>query len=298
MASPGPVALVGSGEYLDAMVEVDRALLAERAPRAVFLPTASAEEGEDTVRYWLELGGRHFERLGVEPVPLAVLTREDASREELAALVAGAGLVYLSGGNPGYLASTLRGTVVWAAILAAWHAGAALAGCSAGACALSYAAEDVRAARAERAAGGAAGRTVAADAAGGTAGRTVAAGAAPAAQAAPSTSGLAGQHAAGAAARSSEATGLAVIPDLAVIPHFDRMAQWVPDFVERYLARVPPEVTVVGVDEDTAIVTTEDAGPGVRSFVVAGRQSAWVIDAGGRRTEYPSGSTLSLLARR
>jgi cyanophycinase-like exopeptidase len=109
---------------------------------------------------------------------------------------------------------------------------------------------------------------------------------------------LAGQHAAGAAARSSEATGLAVIPDLAVIPHFDRMAQWVPDFVERYLARVPPEVTVVGVDEDTAIVTTEDAGPGVRSFVVAGRQSAWVIDAGGRRTEYPSGSTLSLLARR
>jgi hypothetical protein len=57
-------------------------------------------------------------------------------------------------------------------------------------------------------------------------------------------------------------------------------------------------VTVVGVDEDTAIVTTEDAGPGVRSFVVAGRQSAWVIDAGGRRTEYPSGSTLSLLARR
>jgi cyanophycinase-like exopeptidase len=318
------VALVGSGEYLDAMVEVDRALLAERAPRAVFLPTASAEEGEDTVRYWLELGGRHFERLGVEPVPLAVLTREDASREELAALVAGAGLVYLSGGNPGYLASTLRGTVVWAAILAAWHAGAALAGCSAGACALSYAAEDVRAARAERAAGGAAGRTVAADAAGGTAGRTVAAdaaggtagrtvaadaaggtagrtvaaGAAPAAQAAPSTSGLAGQHAAGAAARSSEATGLAVIPDLAVIPHFDRMAQWVPDFVERYLARVPPEVTVVGVDEDTAIVTTEDAGPGVRSFVVAGRQSAWVIDAGGRRTEYPSGSTLSLLARR
>jgi cyanophycinase-like exopeptidase len=324
MASPGPVALVGSGEYLDAMVEVDRALLAERAPRAVFLPTASAEEGEDTVRYWLELGGRHFERLGVEPVPLAVLTREDASREELAALVAGAGLVYLSGGNPGYLASTLRGTVVWAAILAAWHAGAALAGCSAGACALSYAAEDVRAARAERAAGGTAGRTVAADAAGGTAGRTVAAGAAsgaagrtvaadaaggtagrtvaadaaPAAQAAPSTSGLAGQHAAGAAARSSEATGLAVIPDLAVIPHFDRMAQWVPDFVERYLARVPPEVTVVGVDEDTAIVTTEDAGPGVRSFVVAGRQSAWVIDAGGRRTEYPSGSTLSLLARR
>ena len=112
------------------MLDVDRSLLVGQPGRAVFLPTAAAEEGEDTVRYWLELGGRHFERLGVEPVPLPVLTREDASRAELAELVAGAGLVYLSGGNPGYLAATLRGTLVWEAILAAWRGGAALAGCS------------------------------------------------------------------------------------------------------------------------------------------------------------------------
>ena len=39
--------------------------------------------------------------MGVEPVPLEVLDREDAERPELAAKVAGAGLVYLSGGNPG-----------------------------------------------------------------------------------------------------------------------------------------------------------------------------------------------------
>jgi hypothetical protein len=88
-----------------------------------------------------------------------------------------------------------------------------------------------------------------------------------------------------------------VVPELAVIPHYDRMAQWIPDFAERYLARVPPGVTVVGVDEDTAIVTTDGARAGVRSFAVAGRQSAWVIDAGGRRTEYPAGSILSVPAR-
>ena len=45
-------------------------------------------------------------------------------------------MIYLSGGNPAYLADTLRGTAVWDAIVAAWRGGAALAGCSAGAMAL------------------------------------------------------------------------------------------------------------------------------------------------------------------
>ncbi len=132
-----PVALVGSGEFLEAMVEVDRHLLEGRPRRAVFLPTAAGEEGEERVSYWLELGREHYTRLGVEAVPLRVLNRADAEREELAAQVAGAGLVYLSGGSPPYLAETLRGTRVWAAILDAFAKGAALAGCSAGACALS-----------------------------------------------------------------------------------------------------------------------------------------------------------------
>jgi cyanophycinase len=247
---------VGSGEYLDVMVEVDRGLLAGRPARAVFLPTAAAEEGEGSVGRWLDLGARHFERMDVEPVPLRVLTREDAQREDLAALVAGAGLVYLSGGNPGYLASTLRDTLVWSAIVEAWRGGTALAGCSAGACALSYVAEDVRAMRAAAAASGA---------------------------------GL-------AAAPMPEPTGLATIPEVAVIPHFDRMIHWAPELAGRYAARVPASVTVVGVDEDTAIVTAEAASHGVRSFTVAGRQSAWVLRPEGDRVEYPAGSTLSVAA--
>jgi cyanophycinase-like exopeptidase len=294
------VALVGSGEYLDVMVDVDRALLLGRPPRAVFLPTAAAEEGEERVRYRLELGGRHFARLGVEAVPLPVLTREDAAREDLAALVAGAGLVYLSGGNPGYLAAALRDTPVWKAIVATWQAGAALAGCSAGACALTYAAEDVRAGRALRAAGTAAAAGVAgaagpAGAAGAVGAATAAAPAGPAATA--STAPAEGPDPSGAdgsARPYQQPSGLAVIPEVAVIPHYDRMLQWVPDFAERYLARVPPEVTVVGVDEDTAIVTAGDAPLGVRSFTVAGRQSAWVVDGAGHRTEYPAGASFSV----
>lgn len=125
------------------MAEHDRLLLEGRPPRAVFLPTAAGQEGDRRVDYWLGLGEEHFAGLGAEPVPLRVVDRAGAEDADLAAAVAGAGLVYLSGGNPGYLADTLRGTLVLDAILAAWQAGAALAGCSAGACALTTLAIDV-----------------------------------------------------------------------------------------------------------------------------------------------------------
>ena len=138
-APAGPVALVGSGEFTPAMAAVDRLLLRGRPPRAVYLPTAAGQEGPERIGYWVRLGRGHYENLGVEPVPLLVLDRDSADRAELAAEVEGAGLIYLAGGDPAYLAATLTGTRVLDAILAAWSAGAALAGCSAGACALTAA---------------------------------------------------------------------------------------------------------------------------------------------------------------
>jgi cyanophycinase len=133
----GQIALVGSGEFLPVMDEVDTALLAGRARVAVFLPTAAGQEGDERVDYWLDLGQRHFEGLGVKAVGLRVLDTDDANDPAFAEQIAGAGLIYLSGGNPPYLADTLRDSLVWRAILAAHEAGASLAGCSAGACALS-----------------------------------------------------------------------------------------------------------------------------------------------------------------
>jgi cyanophycinase-like exopeptidase len=134
--SPGPLALVGSGEYLPVMAGVEGLLLDGRPPRYVQLPTAAAPEGEQSLKRWLDLGAAQAERLGVEQVPLLVRDRAEADAPELAAQVDGAGLIYLSGGNPTYLAQTLRGTRVWQAIEAAWRSGSALAGCSAGAIAL------------------------------------------------------------------------------------------------------------------------------------------------------------------
>jgi cyanophycinase len=116
---------------------VERALLAGRPPRYVQLATAAAPEGPSSLGRWHALGRAAAERIGVEQVVGPVANRADADDPANAGLVAGAGLVYLSGGNPSYLTETLRGTRVWAAIVEAWEGGAALAGCSAGAMALS-----------------------------------------------------------------------------------------------------------------------------------------------------------------
>lgn len=141
---PGPVALVGSGEYLPVLHDVEASLLAGRAPRYVQLATAAAPEGQRSLARWHELGRRAAQRLGVEQVVVPVVDRVSADDAGLAGLVEGAGLVYLSGGNPRFLADTLRGTAVWAAIEEAWRGGAALAGCSAGAMAFGSAVPDVR----------------------------------------------------------------------------------------------------------------------------------------------------------
>src|SRR3954447_16686058 len=135
---PGPLALVGSGEYLPVMAGVESALIEGRPPRYVQIPTAAAPEGKRRLQYWIDLGVAQAERLGVEPVPVVVRDRDEAGSRDLAALIAGAGLIYLSGGSPLFLARTLRGTRVWAAIEAAWRAGAALGGCSAGGVGLTH----------------------------------------------------------------------------------------------------------------------------------------------------------------
>ena len=132
----GPIALVGSGEYLPHMQELEASLIAGRPARYVQLPTAAAPEGDQSLQRWIDLGVAQAQRMGVEAVPLMVRNRQDADSAEIAAQIAGAGLIYMSGGNPGFLAQTLEGTAVWQAIVQAWQDGAALAGCSAGAMAI------------------------------------------------------------------------------------------------------------------------------------------------------------------
>jgi cyanophycinase len=214
--------LVGSGEYLPQMADIEAGLLAGRPPRYVQLATAAVPDGPDVVEHWHNLGIAQAERLGVEPVVVPVNDRADAQDATLAAQVAGAGLVYLSGGDPGYLADTLRDSAVWAAIVDAWRGGAALAGCSAGAIALTSWVPRLRGPRQEG------------------------------------------------------AIGLGLLPHLRVIPHFDMFAARVPDIVDRFLLPFDPAVTVLGVDEQTALV----GGP--EEWTVEGHQSAWRLTPDGQ----------------
>lgn len=233
--SSGPLALVGSGEYLPVMAGVEGMLLAGRAPRYVQIPTAAAPEGEQSLRRWVHLGAAQADRLGVEQVPVVARDRSEADAPELAALVDGAGLVYLSGGNPAFLAKTLRGTRLWDAVEAAWRSGAALAGCSAGAIALTGWVPSFRALDRE------------AD------------------------------------------PGLGVLPNIRVLPHFDKMLGWVPDLLARAVLRPPAGTSVIGVDEETAIVDMTGAG---HTWQVHGRQLAWIL-SNGKRRGFAAGSTLT-----
>lgn len=132
----GKLALVGSGEYLPSMLEVERSLLEGVAPRYVQIPTAATGESSSRIQYWVELGRRQAERLGVKSVPLVISSRDEANDPAVASQIEGAGLIYLSGGDPRRLVNILSGSLVAEAIFKAWKSGASLAGCSAGAMAI------------------------------------------------------------------------------------------------------------------------------------------------------------------
>jgi cyanophycinase-like exopeptidase len=221
--------LVGSGEYTYAMKSFEEGLLDGRPPRWVQIPTAATPDGAETLDKWVEMGVMQARRLGVTAVPLRVETREQADDPAIAEQVRDAGLIYLSGGSPQFLADTLRDTLLSREIVAAWRAGASLAGCSAGAIALTDWVPDLR------------------------------------------NAGVPPHR------------GLGVVPHLRVIPHFDRIVQWLPDLPERYVTDLPPEDSVVGIDEDTAMV----GGP--NNWLVQGTGSVWLISASGRE-EVPTGS--------
>lgn len=145
---PGPVALVGAGEFLPAMSEFDAGLLAATGvarPRVVILPTASYPDGEVVFQRWAAMGSAHFAELGAEVEPVLVRDRAAADDAGAAQAIGEADLVYLSGGRPAYLLRALDGSAVGRALAAAHERGAALAGCSAGAMALAGYSFDFRA---------------------------------------------------------------------------------------------------------------------------------------------------------
>lgn len=134
----GLIALVGSGEYLPVMDEVDRFLLAHcgtdsRPPRVVCLPTAAGQEGQASWGRWMQMGEQHFSRLGAHVSALPIIDHTSADDPQYDSVLESADLVYFSGGNPFYLFETLNGSRAWEALQKAWERRAVYVGCSAGA---------------------------------------------------------------------------------------------------------------------------------------------------------------------
>lgn len=222
----GPIALVGSGEYLPVMAQIETELIQGRGTKYIQIPTAAALEGEKSLNYWKELGISQANRIGVQAVPLLITNRGEANDEALASEIEGAGLIYFSGGNPHHLANTLRNSKVLDAIFSAWKNGAALAGCSAGAMAIANHIPEIR-----------------------TLGKTITA-------------------------------GFALLPNVRVIPHFDRM------FMSAFSRfTIEDSMTVLGIDENTALVG------GLNEWQVKGIGTVTVFKDG-RKEIFSSGQTL------
>ena len=147
----GLIALLGSGEYLPVMNDVDAYLLANcgangRTPRVVCLPTAAGQEGDKSISRWSRMGVEHFTLLGADVQAVPVIDAESANDLNHATAVGDVDLIYFSGGHPGYLYRTLKDSLVWQAAQKAWARGAVYAGCSAGAMILGREMPDFRAA--------------------------------------------------------------------------------------------------------------------------------------------------------
>lgn len=201
----GSLALVGSGEYLPVMAEFEKSLLNDGIKNGkeniyIQIPTAAAQESQSRLDFWRELGQKQANLIGSRAIFLPIYTRDDAFNLSLADQIKNAGVIYMSGGDPHYLANTLIETPVWSAIMANWQSGGSLAGCSAGAMVLSSQIPNFR------------------------------------------------------LSRSTPTLGLNLIPDLRVIPHFNKFFKWIPESAAKLLMNVPGDLILIGIDELTAIV--------------------------------------------
>jgi cyanophycinase-like exopeptidase len=220
----GSLALVGSGEYLPAMASFEKSLVDDgikngKRPIYVQIPTAAGQESPDRLEYWKQLGKAQAARLDVDSIFLPIFTRKDANNPEYATLIKDCALMYMSGGDPHYLAETLMGTTLWDAIQENWRTGGSLAGCSAGAMVLSSHIPNFR------------------------------------------------------LLKKSSTAGLNLLPEIRVIPHFNKFFRWIPESAAKALLDVPDNSILIGVDELTAIVKR----CGEEQWVVVGEATVHVL---------------------
>lgn len=128
----GLLVLVGSGEFTDAMLEVDQYLLKQiKNPKVAILPTAAGQE--KAFPKWILDGVKHFKNLKAEVSGMNLKTRQDAQNGEVLNQLNECNFYYFSGGDPNHLLQVLKGSKAWDLIYKRYQNGAILVGSSAGA---------------------------------------------------------------------------------------------------------------------------------------------------------------------
>jgi cyanophycinase len=124
-SSPGPLALVGGGEWRPGCSFDAELLKASGTDRVVVLPTAAAYERPERL---VAEAGEWFGPLGGQVEGLMVLSRPDAQDPGVAELLRRSRFVYLAGSSPLHLRSVLKNSLMWEALLEAWRQGAVVVG--------------------------------------------------------------------------------------------------------------------------------------------------------------------------
>ena len=138
------LALIGGEEFSDAFADVHAELLAMLGGgkrRAAFLPTCAADGGAEAVDYWCALAQEKLAPLGLSVETPRVVDSATANDADNARAVAEADWVYIGGGYPHVGMRVLAGSRVMDALTESMKRGSLISGASAGAmlmCARSF----------------------------------------------------------------------------------------------------------------------------------------------------------------
>jgi len=131
----GTLLLEGGAEFGGAMREPDICaieLAGGKHASIRIIPTAAAPDknhlraGNNGIRWFMSLGATNVE-------PVLLINEESANDQEIAETLRASKLIYILGGFTHYLAQTLKDSLAWDSVLAAYKDGAVIAGSSAGA---------------------------------------------------------------------------------------------------------------------------------------------------------------------
>lgn len=127
------ILLVGGDEFRPACATMDASVLAltnHTRPRVAIIPTAAALENPGRAA---ANGVRHFAGLGADAHSVDIINPADAHNPALIAQIAGAAIIYFTGGSPEHLLAVLQDSPLLDAVADANRNGAIWAGSSAGA---------------------------------------------------------------------------------------------------------------------------------------------------------------------